>query len=85
MPASKGNPDMGKRLCPACGHFALNFQPGYPPEKDVYVCSFCRASFPAEEIEESVSLNEDSIQRFPSAVDGAAESQLNSFLEKKKQ
>ncbi|MBO4541307.1 MAG: hypothetical protein J5736_04955 [Bacilli bacterium] len=76
---------MEHRLCPACGHFGLERKPGYPPEKDAYVCSFCGASFSTEEIEGSVSLNENSIQRFPSAKDAEPESQLNSFLKGKKQ
>ncbi len=74
---------MKGRLCPKCGHFSLEFKPGYLEKDDAYVCSVCGESIPAKEI--GPALDEDSIQRFPSAKDGEPQSQLNDFMKRKKQ
>ena len=72
---------MPGQLCPKCGHFTLEPELGYLNETGVYVCSFCGARIPVEEI--TVSLDPDSMQRFPTDKDATAEDSLSSFLKKK--
>lgn len=73
---------MKKQLCPKCGRFELDYKPGYLDKEDSYVCSFCGAVFPAEEIK--TSLNPDTVQRFPSPLDNAPDCPLNEYVRKKK-
>lgn len=74
---------MADRLCPKCGHFALRFTPGINGQHDTYVCSVCGEVVPIEEA--NVSLDENSMQRFPSGKDAVPESNLSGFLKGKKQ
>lgn len=74
---------MGGRLCPVCGHFAVDYKPGVNGNQDQYVCAFCGATFKLEDL--AFSVDEDSLQRFPTGADSEAESTLKKFLEKKKQ
>ena len=72
---------MKPRLCPKCGQFALNFKPGYMGQGDAYVCFCCGAVIPSEEA--SLSMDEDSMQRFP-GVEQPGKDSLSTFLERKK-
>ena len=74
---------MGGRLCPICGHYAVELKPGVNGSEDQYVCAFCGAKFKLEDL--AVSLNENSVQRFPTGADSEGQSNLQTFLEKKKQ
>ncbi len=75
---------MADRLCPNCGHFALKFVPGKLPQEDKYVCADCGHAIPASELT-GPALNENTMQRFPTGADAAPKSNLDTFLERKKQ
>ena len=75
---------MADRLCPKCGNFALKLVPGKLPGEDKYVCSCCGYAIPAPEMK-GVSLNENTMNRFPTGADATPSSALGSFTERKKQ
>ena len=70
------------RLCPNCKGFTLVYKPGYMSNPDSYYCPHCGKSFPVEEV--SLSLNPDSMQRFPGKDDNKIESNLSGFMKGKK-
>ena len=74
---------MGDRLCPKCGQFALKYRPGDFKKKGAYVCSFCGASIPEEEI--GIRMDEDTMHRFPGNAGEQPKSELQDFLGRKKQ
>lgn len=74
---------MKKRLCPECGHFALELVlSSKPGEKDRLFCGHCHKEFPYEE--PTVSLDRDSVQRFPNPNDFDGETELSKAMRRKK-
>ncbi|MCR4561764.1 MAG: hypothetical protein K5694_00955 [Bacilli bacterium] len=74
---------MKKTICPKCARFAMDFHPNYKFGKDYYVCEGC--GYEVEAADFNPTLNESSVQRFPTGVDSEPTSNLDKFMKGKKQ